>query len=140
MRWMTLAVVVLLFAQPGNSVAGPPEAASGKMVLDEVADGLRQYGRQKDPAKRMRWLAMLAHTKDPRVALALADIANLRVADGYSEELRQFAITALAEQFLSPAPPAIKRPGDWSSMTQWRVGVWLLEHEDDLRRRAKQLP
>ena len=36
-------LAVLALALPGKAVAGPPEGVSGKMVLDEAADGLRRY-------------------------------------------------------------------------------------------------
>ena len=52
MRWMTLAVVVLLFGQPGNAVAGPPEV-SGKMVMDEVGQGLDRFMKEADRLKRL---------------------------------------------------------------------------------------
>jgi hypothetical protein len=41
------------------------------MVLDEVADGLRRYGRERDAAKRAALLERLAPTGDPRVREAL---------------------------------------------------------------------
>jgi hypothetical protein len=36
MRWMTLAVVLLL-TQPGNSVSGPPQGLSGRMVYADTS-------------------------------------------------------------------------------------------------------
>ena len=46
------------------------------MVLDEVADGLRQYRKEANPEKRVGWLKKLAPTRDPRVAVQMAVIAN----------------------------------------------------------------
>ena len=67
MRWMTLAVVVLLLAQPGKTVAGPPEKISGKLVFDEVEDGLRKYRAEKDWKKRIELLKRLAPKRDKRI-------------------------------------------------------------------------
>ena len=52
---------VLALLTPNRAVAGPPEGVSGKMVLDEVADGLRQYRKEKDQGKRVKLLERLAH-------------------------------------------------------------------------------
>jgi len=73
---MIAAVLLLLFAL-GQAVAGPPEKSSAKMVLDEVADGLRKYRKEQDTEKRIRWLKKLAPTKDPRVAVALGDALDV---------------------------------------------------------------
>jgi hypothetical protein len=48
-----LVFVVLALVLPGQAVAGPPEGMSGKMVFDEVADGLRKYRKEEDEEKRM---------------------------------------------------------------------------------------
>ena len=37
------AVLAVALSLPGKAVAGPPEGVSGKMVFDEVAEGLRRY-------------------------------------------------------------------------------------------------
>jgi hypothetical protein len=39
---LSLLALALRLALPGPAPAGPPEGASGRMVLDEVADGLRK--------------------------------------------------------------------------------------------------
>jgi hypothetical protein len=39
---MVLSLLTLL--APGKARAGPPEGVSGRMVLDEVAEGLRRRG------------------------------------------------------------------------------------------------
>src|SRR5690242_17479371 len=55
------------------SLAGPPDAPSGRLALDEVADGLRKYHKEKNRAKRLEWLRRLAPTGDPRVGVALGE-------------------------------------------------------------------
>jgi hypothetical protein len=49
---MLIVVLALLTLLPGQSAATPPEGVSGQMVLDEVADGLRRFRREKDEKKR----------------------------------------------------------------------------------------
>jgi len=72
-----LAVLALAPLPPCQSRAGPPDRASGQMVfVDEVADGLRQYRKEKDPEKRLARLQELGATGDPRVAMALVEAAN----------------------------------------------------------------
>jgi hypothetical protein len=61
---MIAAVLPLLFAM-GQALAGPPEKWSGKIVFDEVADGLRKYRKETDTVKRIKWLEKLAPTRDP---------------------------------------------------------------------------
>ena len=67
---MIAAVLLLLFTM-GQAVAGPPEKASGKMVLDEVAEGIRTFQKETDVEKRIRSLKRLAPTRDKRVAVVL---------------------------------------------------------------------
>src|SRR5438309_980167 len=67
-------LALLAVLSPGPvALAGPPEAVSGRMVLDEVADGLRRYRNEGDVGKRMEILWRLAPTGDPRVAVALGE-------------------------------------------------------------------
>ena len=50
MRRIPLVVIVLALLMLGASAhAGPPDAPGGLMVLDKVADGLRQYRKETDP-------------------------------------------------------------------------------------------
>jgi hypothetical protein len=76
MRWMSFTVVVLLLAQPGMSVARPPEKIPGKMLLvpDEVADGLRRYRKDWHEGRRRQILETLAETDDPRVTVVLWEL------------------------------------------------------------------
>ena len=71
----TLPVLALLgLLVPGRpALAGPPEGVSGRIVLDEVWDGLRQYRAEKDPERRIRLLEKLAPSRDPRVAVVLGE-------------------------------------------------------------------
>jgi hypothetical protein len=49
---LTLAVPSLL--SPRIAFAGPPEGVSGRMVFDEVADGLRRCHAEKDAEKQLQ--------------------------------------------------------------------------------------
>src|SRR5262249_11006845 len=69
---LALAPAALLTPLPA-AVAGPPEAVSGAMAFDEVCEWLRQYRREEDQARRLRWVRKLGATRDPRVAVALME-------------------------------------------------------------------
>jgi hypothetical protein len=126
------AAVLPLFAVlalvPARAVAGPPEGVSGRMVLDQVADGLRKYRQETDHDRRVRWLRKLAPTCDVRVAVALGDAWG--DSDGGVGTVAQ---ALLAEYYCEPRPNTIA--GAWGPVTDW----WK-KNEADLRRRAKQLP
>ena len=130
MRWMTLAVVVLLLAQPGKAFAGPLEKIPGKMIFDEVADGLRKYRKAKEPVSRMRWLEKLAPTRDVRVAVTLYDFWFDDTNVDF--DVRKNALIILADRFATGT-----RFDDGKVI---RVTEWWTANETDLRRRAKQLP
>ena len=117
---MTLLIVVAV-GMPGH--AGPPEGPSGRMVRDEVAEGLLRYRKTNDSEKRRALLRQLAPTGDPRVAVALGE-ALASTALPYPE------ITLLAEFYL----PLEKRGSTDAVWDWWR------DNEADLRRRAEQLP
>jgi hypothetical protein len=123
-RTLTAAVrlAALALLLPGKAVAGPPEGASGKMVYDGVADGLRQYRSEKDQDRRYEWLERLAPTKDPRVAIVLYEAAK--------EDNRLDSL--LAEFFVAGTP--------FQRGTRYYVTDWWEANEANLRRRAKQLP
>jgi hypothetical protein len=73
--WLPLSLVAFMAA--ANAVfAGPPEGASGRMVLDEVADGLRRSSRATDDGKRIAYLERIAPTHDPRVAIFLGEMLS----------------------------------------------------------------
>jgi hypothetical protein len=69
-----LFLAVLALTLPGKAVAGPPEGVSGKMVLDEVADGLRKYRHETNLHRRQVWLVKLAPSRDLRVSVALTPL------------------------------------------------------------------
>jgi hypothetical protein len=126
---VSLALLLLLVAAP-VAPAGPPEAASGGMVLDQAADGLRRYQRETDPTRRARWLRRLASTHDPRVALALAQA----LTDG-SAEVRSAGAAGLLGHFAELVTEPSPLLDDEQEGRRW----WK-RHEADLRRRAQQLP
>ena len=117
---LTLALVAL----PGTAArAGPPDEPSGKMVRDDVAEGLLRYRKATDSERRRALLRQLAPTGDPRVAVALGEAL---ASDGFPYP----EVALLAEFFLPPA----KRGSTDSVWDWWR------DNEDDLRRRAERLP
>jgi hypothetical protein len=126
-----LAALALL--SPGEAAAGPPEGASGKMVLDKVADGLRTYQREKDICKAAELLQKLAATRDVRVAVALGDFVENFIN----------AQPMLSPQQENPAliaAVALRRYCPDPDDTLVEVMRWWDKHKADLRRRAAQLP
>jgi hypothetical protein len=130
-----LAVLALLV--PGTAPARPPEGTSGKMVLErdqveDVADVLRSYRKERVLAKRIKLLSKMARTHDPRVAVALGEA----LSDPNKDVQVQAAFGILYNQqedfdidFSPKEPLAI----EWASK-------WWQKHKVDLRRRAAQLP
>jgi hypothetical protein len=54
---------------PGQIIlAGPPEGVSGRMVLDEVADGLRKFRKERNLVRCIECLKQLTPAQEPRVA------------------------------------------------------------------------
>ncbi len=130
-----LATLALLSS--GNVVAGPPEGASGKMVLDKVSEGLRKYRKETDEDKRIYWLTKLAPSRDPRVALALWEaFAAWKPPVGgtmiYFPCEGHIAAICLVKFRYAPMLPG---QSEYASLKQW----WQA-NEADLRRRAAQLP
>ena len=128
-RLAALALLALL--APWPAAAGPPERVSGRMVFDEVADGLRKYHKETDREKRIRWLRKLAPTGDVRVAVALGDAWG--DTDG---GLGTIAQNLLAEHYC----PKGDEPKSHGAMTWGRVTDWWNKNEADLRRRAQEIP
>jgi hypothetical protein len=121
-------LVVLALMPPERVFAGPPEGVSGKMVFDEVADGLRRYRREMDARRRSELLSRLAPSRDPRVAVVLGDaIAERSRLPGDTS-----AYELLYDWFLADED-------DFSEVIR-SVRIWWAKNEGDLRRRAKQLP
>lgn len=124
-----LALPLLLSVVPVAS-ALPPEAPSGAMVLqrDEVADGLWEYRKEKDEEKRVEWLAKLAPTPDPRVAVALGEALS-----DPSLEVRVRAAKGIIYHHTGwyiESSPGSKLALEWARK-------WWEENEADLRRRAR---
>ena len=125
-----LTLALLAGPAPGNALAEPPEGPSGKMAfVDEVAAGLRAYGRETDELKRLRSLKALAVTRDPRVAIVLYE-AYADPSEGF--EMRSYASLILASRFLKGT--RFSHAGDYYFRDWWKA------NEADLRRRAKYLP
>jgi hypothetical protein len=145
MRRTFAGLTVLALVLPGQAVAGPPETASGQMVFtDPVADGLRQYRRERDLAKKLSLLSRLAESKDPRVAVtagyALYDSRRLFIYDrvdvcngglcGSYWPAEMMVASILLGYYLPPG-------------TEQKLSVvrsWWEENEADLERRAKHRP
>ena len=161
---LPLAVILLAPSLPVKSVARPPEGVSGKIVLDEVADGLRRYQAEKDEGKVcLDILKRLAPTRDPRVGMALAyrfDTGKRLQIHRRGDNLDQVS-QLLEEYFLPPhsyaaTPPptmmgrargtsgrpdvVISNVGSLLDEHQYAVRDWLEKNGGDLNRRAKHLP
>ncbi|HEX5271203.1 MAG TPA: hypothetical protein VFW33_11970 [Gemmataceae bacterium] len=143
----TFAAAVLLatlaLLPPGKAVAGPPEGVSGKMVLrtDPIAEGLRRCHQVEDRGKRLELLEKLAATEDPRVAVALAELAWKR--SGYfqppgGDEFRRVAESMLRKHYLREPSFGFNEPSLGVNAEQGKR-LWD-EKGADLRRRAAQLP
>jgi hypothetical protein len=145
----TFAAAVLLAAlallPPGTALAGPPEGASGKMVQDDVADGLRKYKLQRNESNRARQLKKLSEIIDARVMMAVGESLT-----DTSQEVRRAAADVVFFRYAGgcvlrviPPPEQVEKGArQWwvryeAEIRRWRADV---ENEADLRRRAAQLP
>jgi hypothetical protein len=139
MRKLLLALLLLLLL-PGQALAGPPEGVSGRMVLDEVADGLRCYRKETDPERRIAWLKRLAPYDDPRVVVALIDALGASSDDAISRE----SLCLLGKYVLGMRVTTGAESPDERKRRLKEIGRalmdWLEENLADLRRRAKELP
>jgi hypothetical protein len=141
-------LAVLAVLPPGEAVAGPPEVVSGKMVLDEVADGLRRYRRVKDEGKRVECLEKLALSRDVRVAVALGEYLDGErdkpdYLEGDSRERCSLVARLLYLHYTDrkDVDPEKKLSDFFRRDLEEATGhFWWRENEADLRRRAKQLP
>jgi hypothetical protein len=125
-----IAVVLPLLFAVGQAIAGSPEKASGKLVLDQVADGLRRYRMARTPEARIAWLRKLAPIRDARVAVALGEAIS---SDDL--EVSRRAIGLVFTHYEAELPEVSS-----ASPISGMVFGWWKENEADLRRRAKQLP
>src|SRR5947209_8608616 len=127
MRKMLIAFLLLL---PGQVLAGPPEAMSGRMVLDEVTDGLQRYRAEKDPGRRIQWLRRLETTREPRVGVALGEALF-----DPDEGVRMQAASGIVQH---QTEDLINKTMTGPVSLRW-ARQWWAEHEADLRRRARML-
>jgi hypothetical protein len=132
-------LAVLAVTTPPSALAGPPDRPSGRMVLDPVPEGLRQFRAAREEGKRIEWLRRLAPSRDPRVAVELWQV--FAWASGKREvAIRGAALECLAEYYVTRdgRPLSETKPTD----AEWGPCVcgWWSKNGADLRRRAKQLP
>ena len=127
-----LLVSLLALVLPSQAVAGPPEGVSGKMVLDEVEDGLRKYRKAQTPAAKVTVLRQLYSSSDPRLAILLYSIVVDKSEDN---DVHYWAFHILARNFLIGKTPFFD-----PEHGVFQRDSWWKENEADLRRRAKQLP
>ena len=125
---LMLATVAVLTT--GKATAGPPEGASGKMVLDEVADGLRRYRKETDVSKRLEWLRRLAPSGDVRVLVALCEALEDATDDRFVSEAKGLIV----DHYFHPSRRRRGILADLDIMWGWE------SCKDDMRRRAAQLP
>jgi hypothetical protein len=121
------------------SGAGPPARPSGRMSFDAVADGLRQYRKERDEEKRIAWLRRLAPSHDPRVAVELWEMFAW-VRGKRTATIRQVARDCLAEYYVPSEgrmPSGVTQPDEERATA---VCSWWSRSGADVRRRAKQLP
>jgi hypothetical protein len=152
----SLGVALLSVLLPGKTVAGPPDGASGRMVLDEVADGLRRYRQAKEMATRIAYLKRLALTRDPRVGVALWEAqgdpslelclaATRAFAQEFARGERARAWKQAADAFEARIPECEALGIDAREMWRHLNGCGLLDRDEadsvkDLYRRAAELP
>jgi hypothetical protein len=127
-----LALATLLSVVPLAS-ALPPEGPSGEMALarDGVSEALLKYRRESDPHRRLALLTDLAEVRDPRVAVALGQALYDRRAEVRVQAAFGILFNQSGEEVkkMMTAQAALSRAREW-----WAA------NEDDLRRRARQLP
>jgi hypothetical protein len=126
----TLLVLTLFVALVSvrSVLAGPPDGVSGRMVLDEVADGLQKYRSARDENKRTWWLRKLGPTRDPRVAVVLGEAMHDR-----SKLVSGEAVGQVVSYFLGPQVWGVLGPREVAEL-------WWKENAADLRQRARQFP
>jgi hypothetical protein len=131
-RQVAALAVLLLLGPCSTAPAGPPEGVPGRMVLDEVADGLRRYRAARTPEAKVAWLKRLAPSRDPRVAVALGEAAT-----GDDPEVSRCAIGLAYRNY----DLNVSLSGDSSASVISRLVLkWWQKNEADLRRRAEELP
>jgi hypothetical protein len=136
---LVAALSLLTVLVPVPAMTRPPERLSGRMVLDEVSEGLRKYRRETHKGQRIAWLRRLAPSRDPRVALELWD-AFAWVRGKRTAAVRAVARDCLAEYYATKdgRPLAEVAQPDWERAGG--VCSWWSANAADVRRRASQLP
>jgi hypothetical protein len=134
-----LAAPLFALPSPGKALAGPPEAVSGRMVLDEVFEGLRKYRREKDEGRRAEWLRRLAPSRDPRVAVELWDVFAWKRGK-QTAGIRTMARDCLAEYYATRDGRPLSEVTRPDEDRGRGVCSWWSRHAADVRRRADQLP
>ncbi len=127
-----VAGVLTVALLTGNTLGGPPEGVSGRMVLDEVAHGLRQYRKETDKGKRALWLEKLGRNHDVRVTVALGEWLE-QEQDG-SDDFVAVGCMLVRHVLGHPGPCGTNEQQARSAARWWN------ENNADLRRRAKELP
>jgi hypothetical protein len=127
-----IAALSLVLLWPVRTLTGPPDRASGKMVMDEVSEGLRRYRRETDESKRVEWLRKLARTRDPRVGAAMGEYLS---SEG-SPFPHQLSVVWLLTSHFMPSPVVYD---DLVAQMQ-AARVWWRDNEAHLRRQALRLP
>ena len=133
---LALAYLALL---PLPVPAEPPEGVSGKMVLDEVSEGLRKYRQEADEARRSEWLRRLAPSRDPRVALELWEVFAW-VRGRRTAAIRTVARDCLAEHYATKDGRPLSDVAPSEADRGAGVCSWWSKNGPDLRRRARELP
>jgi hypothetical protein len=126
---LAVAMSLLALALPEPALARPPEVVSGKMVFDEVAEGLRKYRKETDEDKKLTVLKKLVQTHDPRVAIVLGEMLSCS-----NKGTRFYAAYLICRNFNQDVE--IVNVGVETLIAQ----DWWKANGTDLRRRAKQLP
>jgi hypothetical protein len=133
-----LAVLVVLLS--GKAAASPPERPLDRMVLDQVADGLRRYARRdgRGDERRVEWLKKVAPAKDPRVVIALAEL----VFDGQTLAVRDEAALVLWKHHIRRAGATGLMPSGAAALEALRSRIrdWWSVQGEGYRLAAKQLP
>ncbi len=109
--------------------ARPPEGITGRMALDRVGAGLDCYARAKDSNRRLWWLKRLAPTRDPRVAIALAEL--MRVG---ADTDRIAAARLLYSYYKDPTELGA------ADLLEHYMEEWWGRRGPELRRRANEYP
>jgi hypothetical protein len=136
-RLAALALLALL--APWPATAGPPEGVPGRMVLDEVAEGLRKYRQVTDEARRIEWLRRRAPSGDPRVALELWEVFAW-VRGRRTAATRAVARDCLAERYATRDGRPLAEVAQSEADRGAGVCSWWSQNGPDLRHRASELP